>query len=61
MVVVIGTIVSIATKVQDPKKLDPRLMCDMSKKMPFLPAKMRCFLHFQIGDDFVSIAFKLST
>ena len=54
MVLVIGTIVSFLTRPQDPKKLDPRLVCDLGKKFSaILPRKAQQFLHFQIGDNFV--------
>ena len=55
-VVVVGLIVSGVTGFQDPKKLNPDLICNVGDTLYwFMPKKVREFLRFKVGDDYVSI------
>ena len=54
-VVVVGMIVRTLSGLQDPKKLNPDLICNVGENLYFfLPKRFREFLRFQVGDDFVS-------
>lgn len=53
--VVVGMIVSALTGLQDPRKLNPSLVCNVGETIYwFLPKKAREFLRFNVGDDYVS-------
>ena len=55
-VVVVGLIVSGVTGFQDPKKLNPDLICNVGDTLYwFMPKKVREFLRFKVGDNYVSI------
>lgn len=54
-VVIVGMIVSALTGFQNPRKLDPDLICNTGETMFFfLPRGVKEFLRFNVGDDFVS-------
>nr|CAH0110367.1 unnamed protein product [Daphnia galeata] len=53
-VIVVGLIVSAITGLQDPRKLNPSLICNVGNNMYwFLPKKAKEFLRFHVGDDYV--------
>ena len=54
-VVIVGMIVSAITGFQNPRKLNPDLICNTGENLfSFLPSGVREFLRFNVGDDFVS-------
>jgi hypothetical protein len=55
IVVVVGLIVSGLTGFQDPRKLNPALICNVGDNLYwFMPKKIKEFLRFHVGDDYVS-------
>lgn len=53
-VVIVGMIVSALTGFQNPRKLDPDLICNTGETMFFfLPRGVKEFLRFNVGDDFI--------
>lgn len=52
-VVVVGLIVSVLTGMQDPRKLNPALICNTGSNIFwFLPKGAKEFLRFHVGDDY---------
>ena len=55
-VVVVGLIVSVLTGMQDPRKLNPALICNTGSNIFwFLPKGAKEFLRFHVGDDYVCL------
>ena len=53
-VIVVGLIVSVLTGPQNPRKLNPDLICNVGETIYwFAPKKVKEFLRFNVGDDFV--------
>jgi len=53
-VVIVGMIVSAITGFQNPRKLNPDLICNTGENLfSFLPSGVREFLRFNVGDDFI--------
>jgi len=54
-VIVVGMLVSALTGLQDPRKLNPDLICNIGQTLYwFLPKRAKEFLRFHVGDDYVS-------
>ena len=52
---VVGLLASALTGLQDPRKLNPALICNIGETLFwFLPRRAREFLRFHVGDDYVS-------
>ena len=55
VVVVVGMLVSFATGVRDPRKMDPRLIIPLGTRFGCcLPERWRQMLNFYVGEEFVS-------
>ncbi|XP_046639502.1 sodium-coupled monocarboxylate transporter 1-like [Daphnia pulicaria] len=55
-VIIVGLIVSAITGLQDPRKLNPGLICNTGETIYwFLPKNMKEFLRFQVGDDYIAV------
>ncbi|KAK2709374.1 hypothetical protein QYM36_013141 [Artemia franciscana] len=53
-VIIVGIIVSFLTGAQDPRKLNPELICPVYKKLYCcFPKKWKEFLRFNVGDEYV--------
>ena len=57
-VIVVGLIVSAVTGFQDPRKLNPALICNTGTTIYwFMPKRFKEFMRFHVGDDYVNKIF----